>query len=73
MLVLVYVQSTDYASSQLSGKMTTTRNSEGECITVICIDDKPCETITSNSNNSTDLRDLLENKTKVTFRSQDIV
>jgi hypothetical protein len=73
MLVLVYVQTTNYASGQLSGKMTTTCSSKRSCITVICIDDKPCETITSNSNNGTDLRDFLENKTKITLRSQDIV
>jgi hypothetical protein len=73
MLVLVYVEITDYARAQLSGKMTSKCSLGGDCITVICIDDQPCKKFTSNSNNGTELLDFLKNKTKVTFLPQDIV
>lgn len=73
MLILVYVETTDYARAQLSGKMTSKCSSGGDCITVVCIDDNPCEKFRSNSNNGTELLDFLENKTKVTFSPQDIV
>ena len=73
MLVLAYVETTVYASAQLSGKMTSKCSSGGECIIVICIDDQPCETIMSNSNNGTELRNFLENKTKVTLIPQEII
>ena len=73
MLVLAYVETTVYASAQLSGKMTSKCSSGGECITVICIDDQPCETIMSNSSNGTELRNFLENKTKVTLIPQEII
>jgi hypothetical protein len=53
--------------------MTSTCSSAGDCITLICIDDQPCETIKSNSNNGTELRDFLGNKTKVTLIPQEIV
>ena len=73
MLALAYVETTDYARAQLTGKMTSKCRSGGECITVVCIDDNPCEKFRSNSNNGTELLDFLENKTKVTFLPQDIV
>ena len=73
MLVFHYVQTTELANAQLDGKMTSTCTSGGDCITVICIDDHPCETIKSNSTNGTELRDFLENKTKVTLITQEIV
>jgi len=53
--------------------MTSKCSSGGECITVICIDDQPCETIMSNSSNGTELRNFLENKTKVTLIPQEII
>jgi hypothetical protein len=59
-------QTTDYASAQLSGNITSKCSSAGDCVTVICINDQPCETIKSNSNNDTELHDFLGNKTKVT-------
>ena len=72
MLVLAYVETTVYASAQLSGKMTSKCSSGGDCITVVCIDNNPCEKFTSNSNNGTELLDFLKNKTKATFLSQDM-
>ena len=72
MLVLAYVETTVYASAQLSGKMTSKCSSGGDCITVVCIDDNPCEKFMSNSNNGTELLDFLKNKTKATFLSQDM-
>jgi hypothetical protein len=53
--------------------MTSTCTSGGDCITVICIDDHPCETIKTNSNNGTELGDFLENMTRVTLAPQEIV
>ena len=73
MLILAYVETTDYARAELSGKMTSKCSSVGECITVVCIDDNPCEKFRSNSNNGTELLDFLKNKTKVAFLPQDIV
>ena len=73
MLILVYVETTNYARAQLSGKMTSKCSSGGDCITVVCIDDNPCEKFTSNSNNGTELLDFLKNKTKVTLSPQEIV
>jgi hypothetical protein len=72
MFVLIYVETTDYARAQLTGKMTSKCSSGGNCTTVICIEDNPCEKFTSNSNNGTELLDFL-NKTKVSFLPQDIV
>ena len=73
MLIFLNFETTDYASAQLSGNMTSKCSSAGDCVTVICIDDQPCETIKSNSTNDTELRDFLENKTKVTLIPQEIV
>ena len=73
MLVFHCVQITELANAQLAGKMTSTCTPGGDCITVICIDDHPCETIKTNSNNGTELRDFLENMTRVTLASQEIV
>lgn len=73
MLVLANVLTTDYARAQLSGKMTSKCTSGGDCITVVCIDDSPCEKFASNSNNGTELLDFLKNKTKVTLLPQEIV
>ena len=73
MLIYLNFETTDYASAQLRGNMTSKCSSAGDCVTVICIDDQPCETIKSNSTNGTELRDFLENKTKVTLIPQEIV
>jgi hypothetical protein len=59
MLIFLYFQTTDYASAQPSGNMTSKCSSAEDCVTVICIDDQPCETIMSNSSNGTELRDFL--------------
>jgi hypothetical protein len=72
-LVFHYVQTTELANAQIAGKMTSTCTSGGDCITVICIDDHPCETINTNSNNGTELEDFLENMTRVTLAPQEIV
>ena len=71
-LIFLNFETTDYTSAQLSGNMTSKCSSAGDCVTVICIDDQPCETIRSNSTNGTELRDFLENKTKVTLIPQEI-
>ena len=55
MLFFLDFQATDYASAQLNWNMTSKCSSGGDCITVICIDDQPCETIMSNSTNGTEL------------------
>ena len=73
MIFFHYVQTTELANAQLAGKMTSTCTSGGDCITVICIDDHPCETIKTNSNNSTELGDFLENMTRITLTPQEIV
>lgn len=72
-LVFHYFQTIELANAQHAGKMTSTCTSGGDCITVICIDDHPCETIKTNSNNGTELRNFLENMTKVTLTPQEIV
>ena len=71
-LVFHYVQ-TELANAQLAGKMTSTCTSGGDCITIICIGDHPCETIKTNSSNGTELGDFLENMTRVTLTPQEIV
>lgn len=63
-IFLLLVETTDYANAQHSGKMTLTCTRGGNCITVICIDDRPCNTMQLNSKNSMALRDFLENKTR---------
>jgi hypothetical protein len=73
MLIFLNLQTTDYASAQLRGNMTLKCSPGGGCITEICIDDQSCDTIKSNSSNGTDLRDFLENKTKVTFIPREII
>jgi hypothetical protein len=73
MLVFHYVQTTELANAQLNGKMTSTCTSGGDCITVICIDDHPCETIKTNSNNGTELGDFIHNMTRVTLTPQEVV
>jgi len=55
MLFFLDFQATCYASAQLNGNMTSKCSSGGDCITVICIDVQPCETIMSNSTNGTEL------------------
>lgn len=72
-LVFHYFQTIELANAQLAGKMTSTCTSGGDCITVICIDNHPCETIKTNSNNGTELGDYLENMTRVTLTPQEIV
>ena len=67
------VETTDYAHAQHSGKMTLTCSRGEYCVTVICIDDRPCDTIQLNSKNSTGLRDFLENKTKAALIPKEIV
>lgn len=73
MLVFHYVQTIELANAQLNGKMTSTCTSGGDCITVICIDDHPCETIKTNSNNGTELGDFIDNMTRVTLTPQEVV
>lgn len=65
MIIFLIFQTTDNAYAQHAGNMTSKCSSNEECITVICIDDQPCETIVSNSRNGSELREFLENKTKV--------
>lgn len=67
------VETNDIAHAQHSGKMTLTCSKGGNCVTVICIDDRPCDTIQLNSKNSTGLRDFLENKTKTALIPKEIV
>ena len=73
MLIFLNFETTDYASAQLSGNITSKCSSAGDCVTVICIDDHPCETIKTNSNNGTELGDFLDNMTRVTLPPQEIV
>ena len=73
MLFSYCVQTTELANAQVDGKMTSTCTSGGDCITVICIDDHTCETIRTNSNNGTELGDLIDNMTRVTLTPQDVV
>jgi hypothetical protein len=72
-IFLLLIETTDFANAQHSGKMTLTCHHGGNCLTVICIDDKPCDTIQLNSKNSTGLRDFLENKTRVELIPKEIV
>jgi hypothetical protein len=72
-IFLLLGETTDFANSQHSGKMTLTCSNGENCVTVICIDDKPCDTIQMNSKNSTGLRDFLENKTKDDLIAKEIV
>lgn len=65
MVIFIILQSTDHANAQHVGNLTSRCSSDEVCITVICIDDEPCETIMSNSKNGSELREFLENKTKV--------
>jgi len=73
MLIFLNFQTPDYANAQLRGNMTLKCSPGGECITEICIDDQSCNTIMSDSSNGTDLREFLENKTKVTFIPREII
>lgn len=73
MLAFLNFQTTDYATAQLIGIMTLRCSPGGECVTEICIDDQSCNTIMSDSSNGTDLREFLENKTKVTFIPREII
>ena len=72
-IFLLLAETTEFANAQHSGKMTLTCNHGRNCVTVICIDDKPCDTIQLNSKNSTGLRDFLENKTKSDLIPKEIV
>jgi hypothetical protein len=72
-IFLLLAETTDFANAQHSGKMTLTCNHGRNCVTVICIDDKPCDTIQLNSKNSTGLRDYLENQTKADSIPKEIV
>ena len=67
------VETIDFATAQHSGKMTLTCTRGGNCITVICIDDRPCDTMQLNSKNSTGLRDFLENKTRAAVIPNEII
>jgi hypothetical protein len=73
MLAFLNFQTTDYANAQHIGNMTLRCSPGGECVTEICIDDQSCNTIMSDSRNGTDLREFLENKTKVTFIPREII
>ena len=73
MFIFLTLQTTDYANAQLRGNMTLKCNSGGECVTVKCIDYQSCDMIMSDSSNGTDLREFLENKTKVTLIPREII
>jgi hypothetical protein len=73
MIIFLIWQITDYAHAQHVGNLTSKCSSNEECITVICIDDQPCETIMSNSRNGSELREFLENKTKVSLIPRETV
>ena len=73
MFIFLYLQTTDYANAQLRGNMTSKCSPGGECATEICINDQSCNTIMSDSSNGTDLREFLENKTKVTFIPREVI
>jgi hypothetical protein len=72
-IFLPLVEATDFVNAQHSGKMTLTCTKGGNCVTVICIDDRPCDTMQLNSKNSTGLRDFLENKTRTVLIPNEIV
>jgi hypothetical protein len=72
-IFLLLVETTDFANAQHSGKMTLTCTRSGNCITIICIDDRPCDAMQLNSKNSTGLRDFLENKTRTALIPNEIV
>jgi len=72
-IFLLLAETTEYANAQHSGKMTLTCSHGGNCVSVICIDDNPCDTIQLNSKNSTGLRDFLENNTKADLIPKEIV
>ena len=72
-IFLLLAETADLANAQHSGKMTLTCNHERNCVTVICIDDKPCDSIQLNSKNSTGLRDFSENKRKADLIPKEIV
>jgi len=72
-IFFVSAETAEIANAQHSGKMTLTCIRGGNCITIICIDDRPCDTIQLNSKNSTGLHDFLENKTKADLIQKEIV
>jgi len=72
MVNFLNLHTVDYVNAQILGNMTS-KCSGQKCITIVCIDGGPCETIKSNSNNFTELQDFLENKTKVTLIPGEIV
>ena len=72
-IFLLLAETIDIANAQHTGKMTLTCNHERNCVTVVCIDDRPCDTLQLNSKNSTGLRDFLENKTKADPIQNEIV
>lgn len=61
------------ANAQHSGEMTLTCIRGGNCVSVICIDDRPCNTFQLNSKNSTGFQEFLENKTKDNLFPKQIV
>jgi hypothetical protein len=71
-LIFLKLHTTTYIKAQVIGNMTS-KCSGGKCTTIICIDGGPCQTIKSNPNNVTGLRDFLENKTKVTLIPREII
>ena len=73
MIIFLTFQTTDYAFAQHAGNMTSRCSLDEECITVICIDDQPCETIISNSRNGSELREFLENKAKLNLIPRETV
>jgi len=73
MITFLNLQIIDFVNAQTIGNMTSKCKSGGECITIICLNDRPCETIKSNSSDITGLRDFFENRTKVTLIPSEIV
>jgi hypothetical protein len=73
MLIFLNLQTSDYANAQLRRNMTLKCSPGGECITEICINNQSCDTIISDPSKGIDLREFLENKTKVTFIPREII
>ena len=72
MLIFLYFDTIDYVSAQPSGKMTSKCTPDGDCVTMLCVSDYPCETIVSNSSNSTELGNIIEDKTRAILISREV-
>ena len=70
--ILLHPITANFTYAQPTGNMTSTCNQQGECVTIICIGDLPCESIFSNATNSTGLGNFIENKTKALLLTREI-